>query len=84
MISINKALIRKRPNVELSRKLLGQVHKAFGGQLLAMFTGGAFIDPQTLQFFYELGIPVEDLRRWEDEQLAEQGLTRSDPETPAA
>jgi long-chain acyl-CoA synthetase len=58
MISINKALTRKRPNVELSRKLLGQVHKAFGGQLLAMFTGGAFIDPQTLQFFYDLGIPV--------------------------
>jgi long-chain acyl-CoA synthetase len=58
MISINKALTRKRPNVELSRKLLSQVHKAFGGQLLAMFTGGAFIDPQTLQFFYELGIPV--------------------------
>src|SRR5438067_9228460 len=58
MISINKALTRKRPNVELSRKLLGPVHKAFGGQLLAMFTGGAFIDPQTLQFFYELGIPV--------------------------
>ena len=58
MISINKALTRKRPNVEMSRKLLSQVHKAFGGQLLAMFTGGAFIDPQTLQFFYELGIPV--------------------------
>src|SRR5947208_11614904 len=58
MISINKALTRKRPNVELSRKLLGQVHKAFGGQLLAMFTGGAFIDPSTLQFFYDLGIPV--------------------------
>ena len=58
MISINKALTRKRANVELSRKLLGQVHKAFGGQLLAMFTGGAFIDPQTLHFFYELGIPV--------------------------
>lgn len=58
MISINKTLTRKRPNVEMSRKLLGQVHKAFGGQLLAMFTGGAFIDPQTLQFFYEIGIPV--------------------------
>ncbi len=58
MISVNRALTRKRPNVELSRKLLGQVHKAFGGHLLAMFTGGAFIDPQTLQFFYELGIPV--------------------------
>jgi long-chain acyl-CoA synthetase len=36
------------------------VHKAFGGQLLAMFTGGAFIDPQTLQFFYDLGLPVAD------------------------
>ena len=58
MISINKMLTRKRPNVALSRKFLGQVHKAFGGQLLAMFTGGAFIDPQTLRFFYELGIPV--------------------------
>src|SRR5256885_67135 len=58
MISVNKALTKKRSNVELSRKLLGQVHKAFGGQLLAMFTGGAFIDPQTLHFFYELGIPV--------------------------
>src|SRR6185437_1016309 len=58
MTSINKALTKKQPNVELSRKLLGQVHKAFGGQLLAMFTGGAFIDPQTLQFFYDLGLPV--------------------------
>jgi len=37
---------------------LPQVHKAFGGELLAMFTGGAFIDPPTLQFFYDLGIPV--------------------------
>ena len=58
MISINKALTKKRPNVELSRKVLKQVHQVFGGQLLAMFTGGAFIDPQTLQFFYEIGIPV--------------------------
>jgi long-chain acyl-CoA synthetase len=44
--------------VALSRKLLPDVHKAFGGQLLAMFTGGAFIEPSTLQFFYNLGIPV--------------------------
>jgi long-chain acyl-CoA synthetase len=34
------------------------VHKAFGGDLLAMFTGGAFTEPSTLQFFYDLGIPV--------------------------
>src|SRR5580704_17857371 len=58
MIALNKLLTRRRPNVKLSRKLLGQVHKAFGGQLLALFTGGAFMEPSTLQFFYDLGIPV--------------------------
>jgi long-chain acyl-CoA synthetase len=58
LISINKAFTRKRPNVPLSRKLLPQVHKAFGGELLALITGGAFIEPSTMQFFYDLGIPV--------------------------
>jgi long-chain acyl-CoA synthetase len=57
-ISLNKLLTRRRPNVALSRKLLPDVHKAFGGDLLAMFTGGAFMEPSTLQFFYDLGIPV--------------------------
>ena len=32
----------------------------------------------------ELGIDFEDLQRWEDEQLAANGLVRSDPEAPAA
>src|SRR5437016_1083812 len=58
MIALNKLLTRRRPNLKLSRRLLGRVHKAFGGQLLAMFTGGAFMEPSTLQFFYDLGIPV--------------------------
>src|SRR5207244_4456939 len=58
LIALNKMLTRRRPNVKLSRRLLGQVHKAFGGQLLALFTGGAFMEPSTLQFFYDLGIPV--------------------------
>jgi long-chain acyl-CoA synthetase len=58
LISINKFMTRKRPNVPLSRKLLPQVHKAFGGELLALITGGAFIEPSTMQFFYDLGIPV--------------------------
>jgi long-chain acyl-CoA synthetase len=58
MIALNKLLTRRSPNVKLSRRLLGQVHKAFGGQLLALFTGGAFMEPSTLQFFYDLGIPV--------------------------
>src|ERR1700757_247110 len=57
-IALNKLLTRRKPNVALSRKLLPQVHKAFGGELLAMFTGGAFMEPSTLQFFYDLGIPV--------------------------
>jgi long-chain acyl-CoA synthetase len=58
MIALNKSLTRGRPKVGLSRKLLSQVHQGFGGELLAMFTGGAFMEPSTLQFFYDLGIPV--------------------------
>jgi long-chain acyl-CoA synthetase len=57
-ITVNRFFTRKRPNVPLSRKLLPQVHKAFGGDLLAMFTGGAFVEAATLQFFYDMGIPV--------------------------
>ena len=58
LIGVNKALTRRRPNVKLSRALLPQVHKAFGGQLRALFVGGAFTEPATLQFFYDLGIQV--------------------------
>ena len=58
MIALNKTLTRKQPNVKLSRRLLPEVHKAFGGDLLALITGGAFIEPATPQFFYDLGIPV--------------------------
>src|SRR6266851_2919316 len=60
MIALNKTLTRKQPNVKLSRRLLPEVHKAFGGDLLALITGGAFIEPATPQFFYDLGIPVAD------------------------
>jgi long-chain acyl-CoA synthetase len=58
LIGLNKALTRGRPRVALSRLLLPQVHKAFGGELLALIVGGAFTDPATMQFFYDLGIPV--------------------------
>jgi long-chain acyl-CoA synthetase len=57
-IALNKLFTRKRPNVKLSRNLMPGIHKAFGGELLALITGGAFIEPATLQFFYDLGIPV--------------------------
>jgi long-chain acyl-CoA synthetase len=55
---INIALTKKRPRPALSRRLLKPVHAAFGGKLEAIIVGGAFSEPQTLQFFYDLGIPV--------------------------
>jgi long-chain acyl-CoA synthetase len=58
MISLNKLFTRRRPNVSLSRKLLPRVHRGFGGELLALITGGAFMEPSTMQFFYDLGLPV--------------------------
>ncbi|HXC48735.1 MAG TPA: AMP-binding protein [Candidatus Sulfotelmatobacter sp.] len=56
--NINRTLTKGRPRLWLSRKLLGEVHAAFGGKLEAIIVGGAFTEPQTLQFFYDLGIPV--------------------------
>jgi long-chain acyl-CoA synthetase len=58
LIGLNRLLTRRRPNLTLSRLLLRQVHQAFGGELRALFGGGAFMEPTTLQFFYDLGIPV--------------------------
>ena len=58
MIATNRLLTRSRPNVNLSRMLLPNVHRGFGGELLALITGGAFMEPSTMQFFYDLGIPV--------------------------
>jgi long-chain acyl-CoA synthetase len=58
LLSINRAMTRRRPKPGLSRRLLPQVHNAFGGELRALFVGGAFTDPATVQFFYDLGIPV--------------------------
>jgi long-chain acyl-CoA synthetase len=55
---INVALTKQRPLRPLSRLLLKQVHAAFGGNMEAMIVGGAFTEPQTLQFFYDLGLPV--------------------------
>ncbi|MBV9886792.1 MAG: AMP-binding protein [Acidobacteria bacterium] len=58
LVGVNKALTKGRPRLGLSRTLLKQVHAAFGGELRAIIVGGAFTEPQTLQFFYDLGIPV--------------------------
>jgi long-chain acyl-CoA synthetase len=58
MVAVNKALTKSRPRLGLSRRLLKQVHEPFGGELRTIIVGGAFTEPQTLQFFYDLGIPV--------------------------
>ena len=58
LVAINKALTKGQPRLGISRLLLKQVHAAFGGELRAIIVGGAFTEPQTLQFFYDLGIPV--------------------------
>ncbi|MBI4464766.1 MAG: AMP-binding protein [Acidobacteria bacterium] len=54
----NRLFTRRRPNVKLSRMFLHNIHQAFGGELRGFFVGGAFTEPSTLQFFYNLGIPV--------------------------
>src|ERR1700675_2959818 len=58
LISLNKLLTRRRARVRVSRMLLPQVHRAFGGELLALISGGAFMEPSTMQFFDELGMPA--------------------------
>ncbi len=58
LIGVNRAFTHRRPHVRLSRLLLRDIHKAFGGELRAIFVGGAFTEPATLQFFYDLGIAV--------------------------
>ena len=56
--ALNRRLLRGRPNLALSRALLRPIHAAFGGNLRALFVGGAFTEPATLEFFFDLGIPV--------------------------
>src|SRR5436305_3682792 len=58
LVAVNKVLTKDRPRLGISRLLLKQVHEAFGGELRTIIVGGAFTEPQTLQFFYDLGIPV--------------------------
>ena len=58
LVAINKAVTESRPHPRISRLLLRQVHQGFGGELRAIIVGGAFTEPPTLQFFYNLGIPV--------------------------
>ncbi|HYL63155.1 MAG TPA: AMP-binding protein [Candidatus Methylomirabilis sp.] len=58
LVALNKALTKSRARLGLSRRLLKQVHEPFGGELRTIIVGGAFAEAKTLQFFYDLGLPV--------------------------
>jgi long-chain acyl-CoA synthetase len=58
LVRVNKAVTKNRALPIVSRLLLRQVHSAFGGDLRAIIVGGAFAEPENLQFFHDLGIPV--------------------------
>jgi long-chain acyl-CoA synthetase len=58
LIRVNRLASRTRPQLWLSRLLLKDVHKAFGGELRALLVGGAFTEPKTLEFFHDLGIQI--------------------------
>jgi long-chain acyl-CoA synthetase len=58
LIAVNAAVTRRGPNLKISRVLLKDVHQAFGGGLRALLVGGAFTEPATIKFFYDLGIPI--------------------------
>jgi long-chain acyl-CoA synthetase len=58
LIAMNRAMTQSKPRLWLSRKLLKDVHAAFGGRLRALLVGGAFTDPATIEFFHDLGIPI--------------------------
>jgi len=58
LIAINRALTQSKPRLGLSRLLLGDIHRAFGGKLRALLVGGAFTEPATIAFFHDLGIPI--------------------------
>lgn len=55
---VNEWLTARAPRPKVSRALLKPLHDEFGGRLRLIFAGGAFIDPNTARFFYDLGFPV--------------------------
>jgi long-chain acyl-CoA synthetase len=57
-IRVNRMATQTRPRLWLSRLLLRDVHRAFGGELRALLVGGAFTEPKTLEFFHDLGIQI--------------------------
>ncbi len=62
-------LMRRVAHINLSKIILGKMHKAFGKQLKYMVTGGARLDPNVIADFYKWGFTV----------LEGYGLTETSP-----
>jgi long-chain acyl-CoA synthetase len=58
LIRVNRVMTRGKPRPRLSRVLLKDVHRAFGGELRALLVGGAATEAATIEFFHDLGIPI--------------------------
>jgi len=55
---VNEIATARKPRHEVSKRLLKPIHDELGGKLRVVFAGGAFVDPDLAQYFYDLGIPV--------------------------
>ena len=58
LFRINDKFTAKGPRHWFSKNLLKPFHDGFGGNLRLIFCGGAFVEKETADFFYRLGIPV--------------------------
>lgn len=55
---VNAAFTLDKPRGWLSKRLLKPVHDRLGPDLKMLFVGGAFVDRERAQRFYELGFPL--------------------------
>lgn len=55
---LNAALTLQKPRRGVSRRLMKPVLDRIGPHLKMLFSGGAFVDPDRAQLFYDIGLPV--------------------------
>jgi long-chain acyl-CoA synthetase len=58
LMTANELATAREPNHRLSRVLLKPIHAQLGERLRLITAGSAYVDPECVNFFYRLGIPV--------------------------
>jgi long-chain acyl-CoA synthetase len=53
MMSLSRGL--KKIGIDIRRKVFASIHEAFGGRMTTFISGGAAVDPQIMQDFYDWG-----------------------------